>query len=350
MKNPGKMINMISSLVEYHYAQKIYPVLASKISQVTGVLPFSLAELIVVGGFLLLVYKLTRWAARLLTNPISFLEIVNLLGKTFIAIVGLSALFLGLWGLNYHRLPLSQIVGMEVAPANGAELEGLCAYLIEKANELRTLVEEDSFGFMKIPSPADVLGRANLGYDRAARDYPQLKGVYGQPKPVVLSKAMSYLGIWGVYFPYTAEANVNIAIPASQLPSTACHEMAHQRGFAREDEANYLAYLVCQYHPDPDFQYSGSLLALIHSMNALQAEDPQAAGKLKANYSPGVKRDLIELSRFSSKHRGWLQEFSTKVNNYYLKANNQKEGVKSYGRMVDLLLAEYKKRLSAEIK
>lgn len=341
---------MFSNLIEYYYAQKLYPLLASKISQATGIIPFSLAELIVVGCILLLICKLTRFVLKLFGNPLTLLGIVHFLLKTLTGLITVYVLFLVLWGLNYHRLPLSQIVGLEVGSAQVSELKDLCTYLVEQTNELRALVQEDSSGFMKVSSPRDVLSRAQLGYDRAALDYPQLAGTYGPPKAVLLSKAMSYLGIWGVYFPFTAEANVNVTIPASQIPSIACHEMAHQRGFAREDEANYLAYLVCKYHPDPDFKYSGSLLALINSMNALQSHDPEAANRLKAGYSTGVRRDLAELSQFSRKHRGWLQDFSTKVNNYYLKANNQKDGVESYGRMVDLLLAEYKKMTLITLK
>jgi len=64
---------------------------------------------------------------------------------------------------------------------------------------------------------------------------------------------MSYLGIGGVYFPFTGEANVNISMPHTSIPFTACHEMAHQIGFAREDEANFIAYIACKNHPSPDF-------------------------------------------------------------------------------------------------
>ena len=37
-------------------------------------------------------------------------------------------------------------------------------------------------------------------------------------------------------------------------------------------------------------------------------------------------------------------EIAEKVNDTYLKINDQTDGTQSYGRVVDLLLAEYKKR------
>ena len=54
---------------------------------------------------------------------------------------------------------------------------------------------------------------------------------------------LSYLGISGIFIPFTCEANVNATLPDWEIPFTACHELAHQRGFAREDEANYVGYL-----------------------------------------------------------------------------------------------------------
>ena len=110
--------------------------------------------------------------------------------------------------------------------------------------------------------------KASLGFDQAAKIYPELGGRFGKAKPIFLSSKMSYTGISGIYFPFTGEANVNVDIPHSLLPATTCHEMAHQRGFAREDEANYIAWITCSSNDNPEFKYSGTLLALIHSMNA----------------------------------------------------------------------------------
>ena len=160
---------------------------------------------------------------------------------------------------------------------------------------------------------------------------------------MLLSKLMSYTGITGVYFPYTGEANVNIGPPDSMILSTACHEMAHQRGFAREDEANYISYFVCMQNPDADFQYSGVLLALINSMNALYTHDKKAYLELTKKYSPGLIRDLKQNNLYWEKHEGSLQKISDRINDAYLKSNMQNDGVYSYGRMVDLIIAEYRK-------
>jgi hypothetical protein len=185
-----------------------------------------------------------------------------------------------------------------------------------------------------------VFERAEAGFDQAAKGCPQLGGVKLNPKPLLLSRLVSYTGITGVYGPFTGEANVNIDSPAPLLPAAVCHEMSHQRGFAREDEANFIAYLTCIQNPDPDFQYSGKLMALLHAMNALYRSDPQSYEEVRSLYRPGIQRDIDEVVRYSQSHQGPLEEHAQRVNDLYLKANNQRDGVDSYGRVVDLLLAE----------
>jgi hypothetical protein len=252
-------------------------------------------------------------------------------------------LFLCVWGLNYYRMPFADIAGLEVKPASAAELENVCKALIERANALRASVNTDGAGNMNIPGNSlDVLKSCYKGYEVIVYRYPELAGSYGDPKPILLSKLMNYTGICGVYFPFTGEANVNVSLPDSILPSTAAHEMAHQRGFSREDEANYISYLACTAHPDVNFKYSGVLLALTNSMNALYRIDPSSFMSLSENYSEGIRYDLAEINEFWEQYEGPVERTSDKINDKYLKANNQKDGVESYGRMVDLLIAEHR--------
>jgi hypothetical protein len=240
-------------------------------------------------------------------------------------------------------MPFADIAGLEVKPASAAELKNVCKALIDRANGLRSSVNTDGAGNMNIPGNSlDVLKSCYKGYEVIVYRYPELAGSYGDPKPILLSKLMNYTGICGVYFPFTGEANVNVSVPDSILPSTAAHEMAHQRGFSREDEANYISYLACTAHPDVNFKYSGVLLALTNSMNALYRIDPSSFISLSENYSEGIRHDLAEINEFWEQYEGPVERTSDKINDKYLKANNQKDGVESYGRMVDLLIAEHR--------
>jgi len=99
---------------------------------------------------------------------------------------------------------------------------------------------------------------------------------------------MSIFGLGGAFLAYTGEANVNTAMPEIQQPFVAAHEIAHQMGFAREDEANFIAYLACRVHPDIDFRYSGALAAFNIAAYALKRTDPEAWEDLMARRAQGV--------------------------------------------------------------
>jgi hypothetical protein len=162
----------------------------------------------------------------------------------------------------------------------------------------------------------------------------------GRAKPVLLSPVMSYLGIGGIYAPFTGEANVNATLPDWDRPFTVCHELAHQSGFAREDEANFLAYLACRSHPDRDFQYSGTFQAALYVLGALAAADRPAYDAARAALPAPLQRDLAALAAWRQRYKSRLSGVQDRVNDTYLRSQGQREGVRSYGRMVDLLLAE----------
>ncbi|KUO74853.1 MAG: hypothetical protein APF77_05375 [Clostridia bacterium BRH_c25] len=331
-------------LVEKLYSSRIYKPIGRILSRATGIFPFSVAELIVLlvpAAFIL--YTIKVLAKSFSRSRINFMPMAKYITNILVIVSIALFCFLGIWGLNYYRMPFASIAGLDVQPTSVKELESLCRALIERANSLRLSVSIDAEGNMDIPgSRRDILNSCYKGYEVIAHTYPELAGSYGNPKPILLSGLMNYTGICGIYFPFTGEANVNVAIPESSLPSTASHEMAHQRGFSREDEANYISYLACTAHPDVNFKYSGVLLALTNSMNALYKNDRSIHAELSEKYSEGVRHDLAEVNEFWQQYEGPVERTSNRINNAYLKANNQKDGVQSYGRMVDLLIAEHR--------
>jgi hypothetical protein len=338
------LLNTISKrypqFIETYYSSLLNKVIIRVLSLITEIFPFSLAEFFV---FTLIIILIILFIVILFSiRKKKFIQsVINLAAYLSLLYI----LFMFLWGFNYNRLSFDKIAGLTVEKSSKEELYALCRSLIERANTLRNEIHENDNGIMSLENGyKDVFRRAQAGYDEAARTYSKLGGKYGTPKKILLSPKMSYTGITGIYIPYTAEANVNINITDMMLPCTVAHEMAHQRGFAREDEANYIAYLTCSSHPDKDFQYSGVMLALIYSTNALASVDRESYKQLAKEYSAGVKRDLQYDYEFWQKYEGKVEEISNNVNNTYLKSNGQQDGVRSYGRMVDLLLAEYKSK------
>jgi Protein of unknown function (DUF3810) len=325
--------------VERLYSRSIFPVVQSAVGCLTGRVAFSVGEIVLFA----LVPVSVVLAVRALTKSVPILQrlLALLAGATVLAGLVYCA-FLLLWGLNYGREPFGTSAGLDTTPAPLDELESLSRSLVQETNQERTLVAEDAEGVMRLGAGlAGTLGRAALGFDATERLYPFLAGRgCARPKPLLLSPVVSRLGITGIYLPFTGEANVNHGLPDPDVPFTASHEIAHQRGFAREDEANYLGYLACRLHPDPDFRYSGLLNASVYVQHALHRVRRGAAADIEKIRAPGVRRDLLALQAWSDRYRGPARKAAERVNDAYLKSQGQAAGLETYGRVVDLLVAE----------
>lgn len=327
------------ALIEGAYARGVYPDIARVQRLLFGPLPASVFE-----GLLWLVF-LGLAAALVWLAGTALLGGLRAPGRQLFrglltALLGFAVLFNSLWGLNYHRLSVAEQLGASAEPRAPTELAALCARLIDDANRLSEAVPRDSDGVMvNGGSTRQVLARAGKGMTLLGQWLPLTGSRPAQPKAFRASAVLSYAGISGIYFPFTGEANVNGDVVPALLPATALHELAHGEGYAREDEANFIAWWGCRLHPDPDYQYSGALLALIYGMNALASADREAYLELKERYGPGVKADLAANRAFWARYEGPVEQAQDQLNDRYLKMNGQVDGVRSYGRMVDLLLA-----------
>jgi len=158
---------------------------------------------------------------------------------------------------------------------------------------------------------------------------------------MVYSLLMSNMNFTGVFFPITGEANLNVHCPQSFLPATLAHEIAHQRGVAAEDEANFVAVMACLKSEDPAFIYSAALLAYIHLGNALHSADYEAWENLYYQIDDAVQMDLRENNEYWARFETKTAEISERVYSGFLMNNGQELGIKSYGACVDLLVAYY---------
>ena len=323
-------------ITERYYSDNVNKSVRTALSQFTGVVPFSVAEIFFYTNILLGFFAIIIFISRVFSGG-AFL----VLRKIIRYVLMLYIFFMILWGFNYSRISVAQMNGLESRLYSKTQLAELSSMLIQKANYQREMIKDEDLSKSAEKEYRVYIAAAQSGFVKLSEDIPQLGGIYGPPKPVISSPLMLYTGITGIYMPYTAEANVNISAPMLLFPSTLMHEMAHQRGIAPEDEANYIAYLASREMDDDIFRYSGTMLALIHSMNALNSDDPQLAKEIRTGYSKQVNEDIRYYSAFWKKYEGRANDAADRINDTYLKVNNESDGVKSYGRMVDLLLAHY---------
>ncbi len=336
-----------SFFAEHIYAKHIYKWISQIVSAISGIFPFSLAEVLIIVLPVLLIVLLIRYIILIIFDKGKRKErlirgIVNVLCAGSIALF----IFTLLGGLNYYRYPFSAYSNLEITESSIDELYALTYSLAMDADQLREQVKStDADGVFQLSeSNTELAKMAVKAYDALSQEYPILKGHYAKPKPILLSKLMSRTEITGIFMPFTMEANVNVDVPDYSIPATMLHELAHLRGFMREDEANFLAYLAGMKSDQIDFRYSSTMLALITSGNALYDKDPDLYFEIRDQYSEGVLKDIRANSAYWQQYEDTaVSAFSNKVNDTYLKANAQTDGVQSYGRMLDLLLAKYRR-------
>lgn len=325
------------------YAVTIYPVYARFFSAVTGVLPFSLGEFCLIALVLFLLVYLARGIYRLIRRKEDrFARLVRFLSVPLLIAVCIAFLCVTNYGTNHRRYSFAAVSGLTVRESSAKELYDLCVTLTETANALREDVQEDENGvFTRSGSLQDDARRAKTIFNALHADYPTLYTA-GTPKAVVFSEVMSYLDISGIYCPFTFEANVNVHMDDVGIPFTMCHELSHLSGYMREDEANFIAFLACIRSDDADFRYSGAFIAMVNASNALYSADYALWEQAAALRSDAVNRDIASNNAYWARYDTPVAEVSNQVNDAYLKANGQENGVRSYGRMVDLLLAYYR--------
>ena len=328
------------------YSRRIYPVLAGILGRVFGIFPFSVAEFLIYGAIITAICYLSVQITRLVSRGEKRARALRMLATIgCIGGVGYFAFTL-LMGLNYHRITFAEQSGLVVRPSSVQELGQLYSELVGRANDLRSQVNENEDGVM-VFYPRSVREMARLapqGIERLSERYPVFSGFTPPPKPVLASRGLSMMNIAGVYIPFTFEANFNADMPHMSIPATMLHELAHFKGFMREDEANFIAYLAAREMDDISFRYSGVILGLIYTGNALFAADRELHIELSAYLDAAVLRDFTASRAYWAQFEGPIATAAVAVNNAYLRHNRQEDGVRSYGRVVDLLLADYRAR------
>lgn len=325
------------------YSRYILRYIALVFNNITGILPFSLIEILII---LLIPTSITYIVFGIIKNVKSKHK-KKTLGLFIINPICLLSILLFLfttnYGISYYRYTFAETYDLDVRNSTVDELYNLCIYLAENTNYTRSQTISGENGEMILSqSLNDTLQEAKNAYNSINDKYFTLYSGYSTCKKVIFSKLMSNTNTMGVFAPFTFEANINTNIPSMAIPLTICHELSHLRGYAREDEANFIAYIVCKNSTNSDFQYSAYCYSLRFALNKLYSADKEKYNEIYNMLSDDVKTDLIQYSQYWSQYQNKISEISHTVNNTYLKINGQKDGSQSYGRMVDLLLAEYR--------
>jgi len=336
----------VPELTDRVFSRGIYRSTGRALWAINGLVPFSLAEWIVLLLPILLL-PLVAWTTwRQVQRGMNPVGIVLSGIRALLWLAGAGFLiFLLIWGLNYQRPPLGQILNLSGREAAAEEIENIGQTIIAQVNsnwdEARG--EQDWTNHSTFTRP-----RAELYeiIENAFRQEPLLLDAQslhpGPPKPVYFSRLLSLVGISGVFSPFTGEPNFNREQPDVDLPYSIAHEKAHQRGFAREDEANFIAFLICIKASDAYVRYCG----YVHSLRVLAAVRPAVSEeqyrKIVSVLKEGPRSDLRASAEFWRASRSeFFGRAAERANDSYLRANRVASGVKNYGEVVSLILRYY---------
>jgi len=332
-----RWIEHYPSFVETYYSNAIYPYVSSFLRIVLGWIPFSIGDLLI---FFFVFYSI-RFVFLLFKNRFK-----NILHK----VLGVTAFFSVLyfcfyffWGLNYYREPLSKNLGYEKSKYTTKELVQLTEHLVTQLNTTHVIITRSDTLLVENPyTPKQMYLLAKDGYNQLSKKLPQFTYEYGRAKSSLMSLLQSYNGTSGYLNPLTGEAQVNRLIPKTSFPTTTCHEMAHQIGFAAENEANFVAFLASIHNEDIYFQYAAYRMGVQYAIFELYKRDPEQYKKLFKTLNKGIVKDFRASTAFWESYENPFEPIVKKGYNAYLKSNKQEKGVDSYNYVVDLLIHYYR--------
>jgi len=330
-----KVIAFFPEVIEQFYSNGLY-VYISKISRtILGSIPFSAGDIIY--GIAIIYVCFLLWKTRKtwrLEWKSNLLKITSYLSVLYF-------LFHFLWALNYYRVPLFEKMSIK-REYTTEELITFTQKLITKTNTIQLEITKNKN--LKVTNPYSqdsIFKMSQNGYDNLAKQYSIFKYDIPSKKESLFSLPLTYMGFGGYLNPFTNEAQVNYKLPKYGFPNVVCHEMAHQIGYGSESECNFIGFLACIKNDDLYFQYSAYANALRYCMVNIGAKDEIQFKTLKAKINSGVLDNFKESDVFWKQYDTFIDKGFHAFYDQFLKMNQQKDGMESYSKFVDLLVNYY---------
>lgn len=333
-----QLVERNPAFIERYYSNGIYPYISSFFRIILGWIPFSFGDLLLGFGFFIFLRFLYRLIKTKFKNFVP--KIVHFLA-VFSVIYFCFYLF---WGLNYYRDPLAKNLNYQQKKYTTTQLLQVTEHIVDQLNFYHLKITKNDT--LKVETPyqqKEMYTIAVSGYDNLSKDFPQLSYKFPSIKSSLMSLLQTYNGTSGYLNPLTGEAQVNDRVPKTSYPTTTCHEMAHQIGFAAENEANFVGFLAANYNNDVYFKYASYRMAFGYCISEIRKRDPEISKQLWKKVNKGIKKDFNASYEFWNAYKNPFEPLVKKGYNAYLKANKQDKGLQSYNYVVDLLISYFNK-------
>ena len=324
-----------SSLIQHVYSEGSYPISSVMQRFISSLAPFPLGDFLYLSLILYVIRSLYIFYRKGVTKSLVTGDRVKIPVQIINFILLLYLVFKVLWGLNYARPSIAKQLAIGDEKYTNAQLVDLGRFFISQLNSLKE-VEETRF------SIAQLQEEATAGFLNMEQISPFFKYSCPVVKPVFNSWMITKIGIEGYYNPLSAEANVNMRLPSVALPFVTCHEIAHQLGIAREDEANLIGYLVASHSKNPYFRYSAAYAMLKSILIEIRIKSPKDYETLYKSINNKSLSDFKNDREFWRKYNNQMFGYLDMAFDRFLKLNSQSKGTDSYQDIV-LWLYNYHK-------
>lgn len=329
--------------VENGYSSSFFPYFGKAVRTLFGYIPFSIGDILytlVIIWFIWKLFLFLRFLFKNRTRAAWWLRMKRFFYSAAIWLASIYIIFNIFWGINYNRRGIAWQLGLPQQKYSTAELREMNCMLLEKVNQSKkSLIRQH----LPYPSDKELFRKVSQTYESLAKEYPFLSCQPASIKSSMWGWFGNYAGFTGYYNPFTGEAQVNTTVPEFLQPFTSCHEVAHQLGYAKEMEANFVGFLAARSSRDTLFHYSVYLDLFVYANRNLFMNDSISARLYAKELDTAVKADIMEWRRFNRKHQGQLEPMVRWAYGKYLQSNQQPNGMSSYDEVTGFLIAYYRK-------
>lgn len=350
------------------YTKNIFSKISFIFSSITGLFSKSIGEIMIIIGIIFIMLLITICVTSIFVKKIrkirNVLVIIMFYAILFVYTTETLNCYImyhtstieeelnrKLLELDQHKEEINQ-TGIKTSTEQKNEIQdyekllNLYNNVATKLNNLSDQVKRDSNGDL---IDDYTYKECKTALKNVSDQFELLDSKYPNPKKIINSDFMSQQYLAGIYFPFSMEANYNDLMYPSNFPSTICHELSHLKGYIREDEANFIAYVACINSENNFIKYSGYLSVLNYIVKDLYDYLPENEYDQIIKLNDKVAKDNIFLSKedFDKVEKDSI--FSTDVLSdatdafldKNLKLNGVQSGMNNYNEVVKLLILYY---------
>ena len=326
--------------IEIYYSNGLYPIISRFLRFIFGIFPFSIGDILYLLAIIFFIRKSIKFFISLKKSESRKTILGKALFKSLRLILWIYCFFNILWGLNYSRQGVKSAFDLQLQPITPKDLVVLTKILRDSVN---ANIAPATDPFYENGDISDIENDAYKSYEALERKYPFISIKTQSLKKSLFRKFGNYMGYQGYYNPFTGESQVNTNIPSFMIPFVACHEIAHQAGFASESEANFVGFIAATHAEKKFVRYSAFLEMYLYASGQLISVDTATAKSIALELHPLAKNDIHKYINFLKDHSSIIQDGTNIFYDFYLKQNDQKNGIRSYGEVTGWLVAYFKK-------